>query len=86
MWKSSVCPNSLCKCSMIHTIGKLTDATSMTNFQLFPVLFNCLENSYKQCINVSHVIKALTITGNFKDAKQPLVKGNTVSVNKVIKP
>lgn len=83
---SSVCPSSLCKCDLIHTFGKLTEATSVTNFQVFPVLFNCLKNSYKRCINVSLVIKALTITDIFKDAKQPLMKGNTVSVNKVIKP
>lgn len=36
-------------------------------------------------INVSKVIKALSITGIFKDAKQSLMKENNMSANKGVK-
>jgi hypothetical protein len=40
----------------------------------------------KGCINLSHVINALTTTIIFKDEKVPIIKGNPMNLRKVIKP
>ena len=40
----------------------------------------------KDVINVSHVINVLTMMDIFKGVKQPIMRGNTMNINKVIKP
>ena len=49
--------NSVCKCSVFHTIGKFINVLTVVKLQVLPVLFKYVKNliEKKDTINVTHV-------------------------------
>ena len=72
---------------MTHSAIKFVNTIMKVNLWIHAVFFKYLKNLMylKSGVNVSQGINALNLTGISNDEKQPKRKGNTKTVNNVIK-
>lgn len=82
-YRNSVCPGSHCTRGVPHTIGKHYECHQCGKALSSS---NCLQSWKKRLIwekdtiNVSHILKASTITGVSKHTNEPIMKRNPINV------